>query len=322
MTKTEKSRHGKLTCALGPVGGTFVFPFTKASSLSVLAEETLLRVLLPRLLTCSSEEFFSLLHYKLICLYCYFVRKFLSLERSSPPTFALIMCSHSNGRAPLVLLCLLGVFVLRVSGEKVLPDGSPGLMHELRAALAHLTGEGRTYLSQLAGEQTVLSVQKAFSQVLGVLAESLAAGVNTLLQYISHFLQAAGIQVGFPIDEVTSEGLIFVAQWALMAFIGYWLISLAFRLVASTLRQALRVLKWAVALVAFGLILRDHQAGTEAMALRLLILVCVCVVLGVGMSGGSNAAEKTARLEEQVNILERRLKEMERWTRTKERKRE
>ncbi|XP_051242140.1 transmembrane protein 109 [Dicentrarchus labrax] len=216
-------------------------------------------------------------------------------------------------------LCVLGALLLSVSGEKVYESRS-GMIHELRTALAELAGEGRTYLGRLAGEQTVLSVQKAFSQVLGVVAGSLAGGLNVLLQYVSHFLQAAGIQGGIPINKVTPEGLIFVVQWVLVALVSYWLLSLAFRLVASTVRRTLWLLKVSVALACFGLILSDHSVDTETMAIRLAVLVCVCVLFGVGTlrSQPSSAADKTAHLEEQVRILERRLREMERWRRTEE----
>lgn len=105
-----------------------------------------------------------------------------------------------------------------------------------------------------------------------------------------------------------------MAQWLLVALIGYWLASLAFSLVASTLRRALWLLKVGVALVFFGLILSDQSVGTEAMAVRLAVLVFVCVLLGVGTSGTSNAVDQTAHLEEKVKILEKRLREIERWT--------
>ncbi|XP_044202663.1 transmembrane protein 109 [Thunnus albacares] len=229
------------------------------------------------------------------------------------------MFSHSTQKffSGLCSLCTLSALLLSVSGENVFESRS-GMIQELRAALADLAGEGRTYLGKLAGEQTVLSVQKAFSQVLGVIAGSLASGVNVLLQYVTHFLQAAGIQVGIPVNKVTPEGLIFVAQWVLMALIGYCLISLAFRLVASTLRRALWLLKVGVALACFGLILSDHSVGTETMAVRLAVLVCICVLLGVGTVRGSNVEDKTTHLAEQVKILERRLREMERSRRTEE----
>lgn len=214
-------------------------------------------------------------------------------------------------------LCVFWVLIIPVAADKVFESRS-GVIQELRTSLADLAGKGRTYLGRLVGEQTVLSVQKAFSQVLGVVAESLSEGLNVLLQYTSNFLQAAGIQVGRPINKVTPEGLIFVAQWVLVALIAYWLISLGFQLVASTLRRAMWLLKVGIALTCFVLILSDHRVGPETMAMRLAVLVCICVVLGVGTSSGSNPAEKTARLEEQVKILERRLREMERWTRTEE----
>uniref|UniRef100_A0A3P9ATD0 Transmembrane protein n=1 Tax=Maylandia zebra TaxID=106582 RepID=A0A3P9ATD0_9CICH len=106
------------------------------------------------------------------------------------------------------------------------------------------------------------------------------------------------MSISLPTNKVTPEGLIFVIQWVLAALICYWLISLAFRLVASTLI--------------------DYNVGTEAMAIRLAVLLCVCVLLNVGTRGSSSAANQTARLEKQVKILERRLREMERWTRTEE----
>ncbi|KAI3353229.1 hypothetical protein L3Q82_019264 [Scortum barcoo] len=271
-------------------------------------------------------------------------------------------------------LCVIGVLFLSVSGEKEgNKEGRSGTIQELRAALADLAGEGRTYLGRLAGEQTVLSVQKAFSQVLGVVAEGLAGGLNVLLEYVSHFLQTAGFQeihlsltktdlslteihlsltktdlsltetpglfpantkllpvlflavlfallstVGVNINKVTPDGLIFVVQWVVMALIAYWLLSLAFRLVASTLRRILWLFKVGVALACFGLILSDHSVGTETIAIRLAVLVCVCILLGIGTSRGPNAADRTAHLEEQMKVLERRLREMEKWKRTEE----
>ncbi|XP_006808763.1 transmembrane protein 109 [Neolamprologus brichardi] len=124
--------------------------------------------------------------------------------------------------------------------------------------------------------------------------------------------------VSLPPNKVTPEGLVFVLQWVLAALICYWLISLAFRLVASTLMCALWFLKVGVALTCFVLILSDYGVGTEVMAVRLAVLLCVCVLLDVGTRGSSSAANQTARLEEQVKILERRLREMERWTRTED----
>lgn len=184
--------------------------------------------------------------------------------------------------------------------------------------LTELTEEGRAFLGSMIGEQTVNSINKAFSQVVAVVAGGLASCLNILQKNLSHLLEAAGLTVNLPVQSVTTEGVIFVAQWLILALIGYWLLSLALRLVASTLRRALWLLKLGVALGCFGLILSDGSATSETTAVRLAVLVFVCVILGVGRGRGSVVEDKAAHLEEQVRILERRLREMERWRRTEE----
>lgn len=216
-------------------------------------------------------------------------------------------------------LMLIGLCstLLCASGQTQSSSSGSGVIQDLRAALGDLAGEGRTYLGRLAGEQTLLSVQKAFSNVFKVITENVASGLNVILKYISHLFETAGINVKIP-ARVTPSGVVFVAQWILVAVLTYWIISLTFQLISSTLRRAFWLLKITVALFFFVLILRDYGVGTETMAVRLAVLVLVCVLLGVGSSAGSSAADKTADLEEQVRILERRLREMERWQRTDE----
>lgn len=68
------------------------------------------------------------------------------------------MFSQSNPAA-FSGLCLLAALFLAVSAEKEF-ESRPGMIQEIRTAMADLAGEGRTYLGRLAGEQTVLSVQK------------------------------------------------------------------------------------------------------------------------------------------------------------------
>lgn len=228
------------------------------------------------------------------------------------------MGTFSSSSSWALLLVGLCSALLSVSGQtQSSSSGSGGVIHDLRAALGDLAGEGRSYLGRLAGEQTLLSVQKAFSNVFKVMAENVASGLNVILQYISHLLESAGINVTIP-ARVTPSGVVFVAQWILVAILTYWIISLTFQLISSTLRRALWLLKVAVALFFFVLILRDYTVGTETMAVRLTVLVLVCVLLGVGSTAAAGAEDKTADLEEQVRILERRLREMERWRRTEE----
>ncbi|XP_040042010.2 voltage-gated monoatomic cation channel TMEM109 [Gasterosteus aculeatus] len=225
------------------------------------------------------------------------------------------MSRRSTRSALLGGLCvLLAAALLSVSAEK----DSESRYGSVREAVAELAGEGRTYLGRLAGEQTVRSVHKAFSQVLAAVAGGLSAGLNVLCLNASRLLQAAGVHATLPISEATPDGVVFVAQWLLVTFIGYWLISLVFRCVASALRRALWLLKVGVAVVCFAFILSDRSAGSDAMAVRLAVLVCVCVLLGVGTLGSPDVAGQTARLEKQVKVLETRLREMERRRRTQE----
>ncbi|XP_044048454.1 uncharacterized protein LOC122874527 [Siniperca chuatsi] len=160
-------------------------------------------------------------------------------------------------------------------------------------------------------KQRVLSMK----QVLGAVAGSLASGLNVLLQYVTHFLQAAGIQVGLPINTVTPEGVIFVAQWVLLLLICYVVITLAFQLVTFFLRWIRWLLKLGVVLACFGLILKDHSVGTETMAIRLVCLGCICILLSIRPWKDRTMAARIVHLEEQVKILENRLREMERWRR-------
>uniref|UniRef100_G3PV17 Transmembrane protein 109 n=1 Tax=Gasterosteus aculeatus aculeatus TaxID=481459 RepID=G3PV17_GASAC len=220
-------------------------------------------------------------------------------------TLSLSIMSRRSPRSALLggLCVLLAAALLSVSGEK----DSESRYGSVREAVA-----------ELAGEQTVRSVHKAFSQVLAAVAGGLSAGLNVLCLNASRLLQAAGVHATLPISEATPDGVVFVAQWLLVTFIGYWLISLVFRCVASALRRALWLLKVGVAVVCFGFILSDRSAGSDAMAVRLAVLVCVCVLLGVGTLGSPDVAGQTARLEKQVKVLETRLREMERRRRTQE----
>ncbi|KAM7414139.1 hypothetical protein PAMA_019115 [Pampus argenteus] len=124
--------------------------------------------------------------------------------------------------------------------------------------------------------EMVLSIQQAFSQCLDAVAGILARGLNVLVQYVTHFLQAAGIQVGLPVYTVTPGGVIFVAQWVLLLLIGYGVIYVAFRLATFFLRWLCGLLKVGVFFACFGLILNDYYVGTETTATRLVCLGLVC----------------------------------------------
>lgn len=124
-----------------------------------------------------------------------------------------------------------------------------------------------------------------------------------------YFSLSISPSVEMPVNSITPDAVVYIGQWLLLALIGYWLLSLVFQLVASTLRRVLWLLKLGVVLGLFCLILSDRSAGTETTALRLAGLVSVCVLLGIGHSG--TGGDKTD-LEDQVRVLERQVREMER----------
>lgn len=127
----------------------------------------------------------------------------------------------------------------------------------------------------------------------------------SLICYLTYLISTVGIH------EVTPGGLAFVTQWVLVAVIGYWMLSLVFPVVMKSLRLALWLLKVAVALACFGYILSDRSADPRTIAIQMGFLVLFCFLMGIGTTGGTNVTAKTSQLQEQVRILESRLREVE-----------
>ncbi|XP_062334423.1 voltage-gated monoatomic cation channel TMEM109 [Osmerus eperlanus] len=177
--------------------------------------------------------------------------------------------------------------------------------------LTDLSEEAHSYVVHLVGARTLKAVQKSLSQVVWTVAGGLASALTVTSQYLTQLLRAAGVEVDLHLDHITPESVVNIGQWVLLALIGYWLLSMALRLVASTLRRVLWLLKLSAVLGLFGLILSDSDAETQTTALRLAGLGCLCILLGIGQPGAGSAV-KTAHLEEQVRALERRVREMER----------
>ncbi|XP_030643983.1 voltage-gated monoatomic cation channel TMEM109 [Chanos chanos] len=184
------------------------------------------------------------------------------------------------------------------------------VLNDFRSTIVALAEEAHSCLVSAFGKQTVETTVKSAGNAVKSLSEWTAAALNVLVVHLTNWLEAAGVHVKLPFDRVTPEGVLFVTKWTLLAVICYWLLSLAFRLVAGVLRQALWLVKVVFALGAFVMILSDSGAGAETTALRLLGLVLVCILLRVGPSGGKG--DEAACLEGKVRLLEGRIREMER----------
>nr|XP_055060898.1 uncharacterized protein LOC129444314 [Misgurnus anguillicaudatus] len=204
--------------------------------------------------------------------------------------------------------------VLSVSYQLILPcysldwDSQSSALHNVRSIVTSLSEEAHSCLVSMVGEKVVDSSLKSARNGVKLLSEATAAALNVVIRYLTEILEAAGINAKLPFNQVTAEGVIFVAQWALLALIAYWILSLILRLVVGAVRQALWLLKVIFTVAMFWLILSDSSASAETTALRLAGLVCVCVLLGVGGS----SVQRDKHLEDKIKVLERRLRDMER----------
>ncbi|TRY89958.1 hypothetical protein DNTS_001679 [Danionella cerebrum] len=183
---------------------------------------------------------------------------------------------------------------------------SPGPLENVRSILTSLFGEAQGFLVSTVGEKKLEVALKFLQNSLKWLSDSVASALNVILRYVTEVLGSAGIDAKLPSQTVTPEGVIFVAQWALLALLAYWVMSFVLCLVVGVVKQALWLLKVTFAVGTFGLILSDTGASAETTAMRLAGLVCVCVLLGIGISPKTDT-----HLENKIKVLERRLKEME-----------
>ena len=110
----------------------------------------------------------------------------------------------------------------------------------------------------------------------------------------------------FPFPHFTPEGVASVAKWALLALIGYWLLSVVLRLALLVLRRVFWLLKAVAVLWLFGLIVSDTSATTDATVMRLAALVLGYAVIGLATGG-----KEVVGVETRLNTLEGKLKAIE-----------
>ncbi|KAK6298323.1 hypothetical protein J4Q44_G00313780 [Coregonus suidteri] len=164
------------------------------------------------------------------------------------------------------------------------------------------------YLESVLGQDNVYSVVMFFEMLSRFLAEGAASGLNIIVVYVTDILRVTGVDVHLPFPHFTAEGVASVGQWALLALIGYWVLSIVLRLLVGVVRRVFWMLKMGTALWLFGLIVSDAKAGSDTTAVRLASLVLGCALLGLAGSG----SEKTVQVEDRMSILEGRVKVVER----------
>ncbi|XP_057206249.1 uncharacterized protein si:dkey-74k8.3 isoform X1 [Triplophysa rosa] len=157
------------------------------------------------------------------------------------------------------------------------------------------------YLDSVFGPENVYSVAMFVEMLLKLIAEGAASGLNVIAVYVSEILRATGVSETISIPHFTTEGVSAVIKWALLALIGYSILSVVLRVTVALVRRVFWLLKVILVLWLFVRIVSDPSASTELIAMRLTLLVLICAVIGIVTSstGGNGAG-----LEKRVRSLE------------------
>ncbi|XP_056295007.1 transmembrane protein 109-like isoform X1 [Pseudoliparis swirei] len=163
------------------------------------------------------------------------------------------------------------------------------------------------FLESLLGQENVYTVAMCFEMVIRFLAEGAASGLNVIAVYVTEILRVTGFDVALTSPLFTPEAVAAIAQWGLVALIGYWVLTIVLRLLIGVVRQVFWVVKTVLALWLFGLIVTDKHATADITAVRLGGLVLACVLLTLFTS----CSEKTCGVEHRLSSLEGRVKAVE-----------
>ncbi|XP_034739635.1 transmembrane protein 109-like isoform X1 [Etheostoma cragini] len=163
------------------------------------------------------------------------------------------------------------------------------------------------FLESLLGQENIHTVAMFFEMVIRFLAEGAASGLNVIAVYVTEILRVTGFDVTLTLPRFTPEGVAAIAQWGLVALIGYWVLTIVLRLLIGVLRQVFWVVKTVLALWLFGLIVSDKHATADITAVRLGGLVLGCVLLTLLTC----PSEKTCAVENRLSSLEGRVKVVE-----------
>uniref|UniRef100_A0A8C1Z5P1 Si:dkey-74k8.3 n=1 Tax=Cyprinus carpio TaxID=7962 RepID=A0A8C1Z5P1_CYPCA len=164
------------------------------------------------------------------------------------------------------------------------------------------------YLDSVFGPENICSVAMFVEMLLQFVAEGAASGLNVIAVYVSEILRATGVNETISVPHFTAEGVSAVTRWALLALIGYWLLSLLLRVTVGLVRRVFWLIKAVVVLWLFVRIVCDPAASTEVTTVRLTLLVLICAVFGVATSSGGGTA---GTLESRIRRLEGQFKGLE-----------
>ncbi|XP_016426410.1 transmembrane protein 109 isoform X1 [Sinocyclocheilus rhinocerous] len=172
----------------------------------------------------------------------------------------------------------------------------------------------RKYVESIVGTHVIEICVEFVEMLLQFVAEGAASGLNVIAVYVSEILRATGVNETISVPHFTAEGVSAVTKWALLALIGYWLLSLLLRVTVGLVRRAFWLIKAVVVLWLFLRIVCDPAASTEVTTMRLTLLMLICAVFGVATSSGGGTAGKAVCLESRIRRLEGQVKGLEKKT--------
>ncbi|XP_067455239.1 voltage-gated monoatomic cation channel TMEM109-like isoform X2 [Thunnus thynnus] len=223
----------------------------------------------------------------------------------------MIFCAPGSGRAGcatarLILTICVMVFGL-VGAEQANPHKESPPPVTLRTLITGTCQEIQRYAESVVGTSVIRSTAEFLEMVIRFLAEGAASGLNVIAVYVTEILRVTGFDAALTLPHFTPEGVTAVAQWGLLALIGYWVLTIVLRLLIGVMRRVFWVVKTVLALWLFGLMVTDKNASADTTAVRLAGLVLGCVLLTLLTS----SSEKSSAVEHRLSSLEGRVKAVE-----------
>ncbi|XP_034086802.1 transmembrane protein 109-like isoform X2 [Gymnodraco acuticeps] len=212
--------------------------------------------------------------------------------------------------ARLFLLSTTYVLVLALAGagaEQGQPGGGSPPPVTLGTLISGSCLEVQRYAESVVGSGVIRSAAEFLQMVIRFLAEGAASGLNVIAVYVAEILRVTGFDVALTLPRFTPEGVAAIAQWGLVALIGYWVLTIVLRVLICLVKRVFWVVKTVLALWLFGLIVTEKNATADTTAVRVGGLVLGCVLLTLLTS----CSEKTCTVEQRLSTLESRVKSVE-----------
>ncbi|XP_051937295.1 uncharacterized protein LOC127610853 isoform X2 [Hippocampus zosterae] len=207
-------------------------------------------------------------------------------------------------------LLILALAVLHAGAEHAEQKSRVGKESQptvtLRGVLRGTGQELHRYAESVVGIDGIRSATEFLRMVFRFLAEGVANGLNVIAAYVTEILRVIGFDA-LTLPRFTPEGVTTVAQWGVLAVIGYWVMTILLRFAIDALRHVFWLVKMAVVLWLFAMIVSDSSASADTTAVRLGGLVLGYILLSL-LTSGSN---KTGALEHRLKSLEGRVKAVE-----------